>query len=78
MAIPAHASFPAGGTWFDTLNKSFVDVKVESSPPQNIATTDFLEAAESLCTLFGVYEVLSCKDRDEMNDRSGTWHTNLG
>ncbi|KAL9026079.1 MAG: hypothetical protein Q9196_005205 [Gyalolechia fulgens] len=47
-----HASFPADGTWFDTLKKSFVDVPVDTSNNNAIPTADFLEAAESLTTLF--------------------------
>ena len=43
-------AFPPGGTFFDTLKRSFTDVPVDSG----IATTQFLEAAESLTTLFGV------------------------
>ncbi|KAL8931781.1 MAG: hypothetical protein Q9211_006735 [Gyalolechia sp. 1 TL-2023] len=46
------ASFPADGTWFDTLKKSFVDVPVDTSNNNAIPTADFLEAAESLTTLF--------------------------
>ncbi|EAW09938.1 GLTP domain-containing protein [Aspergillus clavatus NRRL 1] len=43
------AAIPPGGTWFDTLNKSFADVPVGDN---GISTTEFLEAAESLVTLF--------------------------
>ncbi|KAL8780536.1 MAG: hypothetical protein Q9213_006432 [Squamulea squamosa] len=46
------AAIPPGGTWFDTLKKSFVDVPVNSSHDNAIPTSDFLEAAESLTTLF--------------------------
>jgi len=45
-------TIPPGGTWFDTLRKSFVDVPIDTSKDNGIATTDFLEAAESLTTLF--------------------------
>jgi hypothetical protein len=45
-------AIPPGGTYFDTLNKSFVDVSV--GPDNKIPTTEFLEAAESLLTLFGM------------------------
>lgn len=47
------AVIPAGGTWFDTLRKSFVDVPIDTANDDGIATTEFLEAAESLTTLFG-------------------------
>ena len=43
---------PPGGTFFDTLKRSFSDVPIESG---KIATTEFLEACEGLTTLFGVY-----------------------
>ncbi|KAH0343893.1 putative glycolipid transfer protein HET-C2, partial [Aureobasidium melanogenum] len=45
------AAFPPGGTFFDTLKRSFTDVPVENG---KIATTQFLEACESLTTLFDV------------------------
>ncbi|OJD15435.1 hypothetical protein AJ78_04310 [Emergomyces pasteurianus Ep9510] len=41
---------PPGGTWFDTLKRGFADVPV--SDDNSIPTTEFLEAAESLTTLF--------------------------
>ena len=47
---------PPGGTFFDTLKRSFTDVPVESG---KIATTEFLEACEGLTTLFGMYVQLS-------------------
>ncbi|GIK01793.1 hypothetical protein Aspvir_005834 [Aspergillus viridinutans] len=43
------AAIPPGGTWFDTLKRSFADVPVNDN---GISTTEFLEAAESLVTLF--------------------------
>ncbi|KAL1993720.1 hypothetical protein VTN49DRAFT_2389 [Thermomyces lanuginosus] len=48
------APIPAGGTWLDTLKRSFVDVPVDAANDNAIATTEFLEAAESLTTLFDV------------------------
>ncbi|KAG9230664.1 glycolipid transfer protein domain-containing protein [Amylocarpus encephaloides] len=44
-------AYPPGGTFLDTLKKSFVDVPVNDGA---IATSEFLEAAESLTTLFDV------------------------
>ncbi|KAF2650794.1 glycolipid transfer protein [Lophiostoma macrostomum CBS 122681] len=41
-------------TFFDTLKKSFVDVPIDASNDNAISTTDFLEASESLVTLFDV------------------------
>ncbi|KAL8683164.1 MAG: hypothetical protein Q9186_000877 [Xanthomendoza sp. 1 TL-2023] len=46
------AAVPPGGTWFDTLRKSFVDVPVDTANNNAIPTSEFLEAAESLTTLF--------------------------
>ena len=46
-------AYPPGGTWFDTLKKSFTDVQIDATNDNAIATSDFLEAAESLTTLFG-------------------------
>lgn len=53
MAVPANNTYPSGGTWFDTLHKSFVDVTVDANSDNAIPTSAFLEAAESLTTLFG-------------------------
>ena len=46
------AAFPPGGTFFDTIKQNFTTVPVEGD--NKIATTQFLEAAESLTTLFGM------------------------
>ena len=46
-------AFPPGGTYFDG-KKSFADVSVDSAKDNAINTTEFLEAAESLTTLFDV------------------------
>lgn len=46
-------AIPPGGTFFDTLKKSFVDVPIAAD--NKISTTEFLEAAESLLTLFGMW-----------------------
>ncbi|KAJ5155069.1 uncharacterized protein N7500_010508 [Penicillium coprophilum] len=46
------ATIPADGTWFDTIKKSFADVPIGAE--DGISTTEFLEAAESLVTLFDV------------------------
>jgi hypothetical protein len=50
MAAP---QIPEGKTFLDTLKLSFVDVKIETDKDNAIRTTDFLEAAEALTTLFG-------------------------
>ncbi|KAI9756538.1 MAG: hypothetical protein M4579_003797 [Chaenotheca gracillima] len=54
MAPPTASSFPPGGTFFDTLGKSFCDVPVNADKDNAIKTADFLDAAESLTTLFDV------------------------
>lgn len=48
------AAIPQGGTWIDTLQKSFVDVPIDEANDNGIATTEFLEASEALTTLFGM------------------------
>ncbi|KAI8941557.1 hypothetical protein NX059_002772 [Plenodomus lindquistii] len=50
----ATAAYPPGGTFFDTLKKSFEDVPIDAEKDSAISTTEFLEAAESLTTLFDV------------------------
>jgi hypothetical protein len=47
-------TYPPGGTFFDTLKKSFTNVPVDSEKDNAVSTTEFLEAAESLATLFDV------------------------
>ncbi|KAH0559928.1 hypothetical protein GP486_003551 [Trichoglossum hirsutum] len=49
------SAYPAGTTFFDSLKRSFSDVPVDAAKENAISTTEFLEAAESLITLFGVY-----------------------
>lgn len=46
-------AIPPGGTWFDTVKRSFADVPVDAANDNAISTTEFLEAAESLVKLFG-------------------------
>ena len=53
MAVPHSVPFPSGGTWFDTLHKTFDHVHVQANNDNGIPTSEFLEAAESLTTLFG-------------------------
>ncbi|KAG7006566.1 hypothetical protein G7Y79_00014g037410 [Physcia stellaris] len=47
-------AYPPGGTWFDTLKKSFTGVTLDATNDNAIPTSDFLEAAESLTSLFDV------------------------
>jgi hypothetical protein len=51
----ATTTYPPGTTFLDTLKRSFTDVPVNKEKDNAIATTEFLEAAESLTTLFGRY-----------------------
>jgi hypothetical protein len=44
---------PVGATIVHTFKKSFVDVPIDAENGNAIATTEFLEAAESLTTIFG-------------------------
>ncbi|KAI2619150.1 het-c [Hypoxylon sp. NC1633] len=45
---------PPGGTLLETFKKSFVDVPVDSNNDNAIATSDFLDAAEALTTMFDI------------------------
>lgn len=40
-------------SFFDSLEKSFEEVPVDNHKDDAIATSDFLAATESLCSLFG-------------------------
>ncbi|KAI1099666.1 het-c [Jackrogersella minutella] len=51
MSTPA---FPPGGSLLQTFKKSFVDVPIDADNDNAISTTEFLEAAESLTTMFDV------------------------
>lgn len=54
--MAATVVIPEGGTWFDTLQKSFADVPIDAANDNAISTTEFLQAAESLTTLFGAID----------------------
>ncbi|KAI9833926.1 MAG: hypothetical protein M1819_003435 [Sarea resinae] len=54
MASTTAPTYPPGGTFFDTLKASFVNVPMDADHDNAISTTEFLEAAESLTTLFDV------------------------
>ncbi|KAJ9136808.1 Glycolipid transfer protein [Coniochaeta hoffmannii] len=47
-------SIPPGGTLLDTFKKSFADVPIDAEKNNAIHTTEFLDAAESLTTMFDV------------------------
>ena len=50
------SGYPPGGTYFDSIKKSFADVPIDTANNNAIPTQPFLEAAESLTTLFGLSE----------------------
>jgi hypothetical protein len=52
-------AYPPGGTFLDTLKRSFNDVPINKEKDNAVATTEFLEAAESLTTLFGTNFLLT-------------------
>ena len=47
-------AYPPGGTFFDSVKRSFSDVPVDESKNDAISTSEFLDAAESLTILFDV------------------------
>lgn len=58
LIMSATLTYPPGGTFFDTIKLSFADVPVDRSSGNAIPTTEFLEAAESLTSLFGTTRCL--------------------
>ncbi|KAL2066322.1 hypothetical protein VTL71DRAFT_2393 [Oculimacula yallundae] len=52
--MAATTAYPPGGTFLDTLKQSFTTVPVDKEKDNAVATTEFLDAAESLTTLFDV------------------------
>ncbi|CAG8979778.1 hypothetical protein HYALB_00011586 [Hymenoscyphus albidus] len=52
--MAATNAYPPGGTFLDTLKKSYVDVPINAEKDNAIGTSEFLEASESLTTLFDV------------------------
>ncbi|OAA68279.1 glycolipid transfer protein [Niveomyces insectorum RCEF 264] len=52
--MAATAAVPTGGTFLDTMRRSFVDVPIDAANDNAIDTSAFLEAAESLTTMFDV------------------------
>jgi len=54
----AEATLPVQGTILDTFRQSFVNVPIDSERANAVSTTEFLDAAESLITIFGAYGVV--------------------
>ncbi|RFU28456.1 hypothetical protein B7463_g7886, partial [Scytalidium lignicola] len=52
--MAAQSPYPPGGTYLDTMKRSFADVPIDKENDNAISTTEFLEAAESLTGLFDV------------------------
>jgi hypothetical protein len=50
-------SIPAGQTWVSTTKTSFTDVPIDEANGEAVATTQFLDAAESLTTMFDLLSV---------------------
>ncbi|KAL2256874.1 hypothetical protein VTK26DRAFT_994 [Humicola hyalothermophila] len=48
----ATAQIPEGGTYLDTFKGSFTKVPIDANNGNAISTTEFLDAAESLTTMF--------------------------
>ena len=78
MAVPHSVPFPSGGTWFDTLHKTFDDVPVQANNDNAIPTSDFLEAAESLTTLFGQLPSHSGRFQSDEKFQAYNWVDVLG
>jgi hypothetical protein len=53
LTMASTKAYPPGGTFLDTVKKSFTDVPVDKEKDNAVSTSEFLEAAESLTTLFG-------------------------
>ena len=51
--MAADLAIPPGGTLLDTFKKSFVDVPIDAEKDNAISTTEFLDAATALTTMFG-------------------------
>lgn len=49
----AAVQIPEGGTVVDTFKASFTKVPIDAENGNAISTTEFLDAAESLTTMFG-------------------------
>lgn len=50
-------AYPPGGTFLDSIKRSFTDVPVDKENDNAISTSEFLEASESLTTLFGTLKI---------------------
>jgi hypothetical protein len=61
----ATAQIPEGGTYLDTFKGSFTKVPIDAENGNAIATTEFLDAAESLTTMFGIVDFYTGKSEGQ-------------
>jgi hypothetical protein len=47
-------TIPPGKTLLDTFKRSFTDVPIDAAKGNAVSTTEFLDASESLTTIFGM------------------------
>lgn len=57
-------TIPPGGTIVDTFKRSFTNVKIDEANDNAIDTSEFLEAVESLVTMFGTKYYAQTPARD--------------
>jgi hypothetical protein len=69
----ATTAIPPGGTLVSTFKMSFVDVPVNADKDNAISTTEFLDAAESLTSIFGI----AVFPRQELPTQSLTRHPDV-
>jgi hypothetical protein len=74
----ATTTYPPGTTFLDTLKRSFADVPVNKEKDNAIATTEFLEAAESLTTLFGRYSLFQVQIQNWILEKEERFQGSLG
>jgi hypothetical protein len=66
ITMASTKAYPPGGTFLDTVKRSFTDVPVDKEKDNAVSTSEFLEAAESLTTMFGMRDCLSMEiDTDQ-------------
>lgn len=68
----ATTAIPPGGTLIQTFKRSFVDVPVDSANDNAISTSEFLEAAESLPSMFGTVDCSSVTAWPGLDANNGT------
>lgn len=62
--MPRTNEVHAPGTWFSKIERSFEEVPIDAANGNAISTVEFLEAAGSLVTLFGLCHLThACRPR---------------